>query len=147
MSLHCPDSMATVARFFNSLSPDKLQSLGDVYAPGVEFHDPLHHTRGLAQLRQVYERMFAQLTGVEVVVSDTHGDDETGFMLWKMQYKLRGKERIIQGTSHLRFAPDGRVAVQRDFWDASFPVYGEAPLLGWAMRRIRNQTGITPQPR
>ena len=142
MALHCPHSMATVAGFFNDLSPAKLETLGDVYAPGVEFHDPLHHTRGLAQLRVVYERLFAQLTEVAISVSDIHGDDSTGFMLWTMRYKLRGKDRAIHGTSHLRFAPDGRVAAQHDFWDASFPVYGEAPLLGWAMRRIRRQSGF-----
>ena len=142
MALRCPHSMATVAGFFNELSPAKLESLGDVYAPGVEFHDPLHHIRGLAQLRVVYERIFTQLTEVRVTVSDIHGDDSTGFMLWTMHYKLRGKDRSIHGTSHLRFAPDGRVAAQHDFWDASFPVYGEAPLLGWAMRRIRRQSGF-----
>jgi len=142
MSLHCPDSMATMAGFFNGLSPGKLENLGDVYSPGVEFQDPLHQTRGLPALRRVYEQLFHQFKDVSVTVNDTHGDDRTGFLLWTMRYQYRGKQRVINGSSHLKFAPDGRVAVQQDFWDASFPVYGEFPLIGWAMRGIKRAVGI-----
>lgn len=143
MALHCPHSMATMAGFFNGLTPQKLDSLGDVYSPGVEFQDPLHKTRGLPALREIYQRLFKQLEDVSVTVSDIHGDDSTGFLLWTMRYKLRGNERVINGTSHLKFAADGRVAAQHDYWDASFPVYGESPLIGWAMRRIKRQSGIS----
>jgi len=143
MALHCPHSMTSMAGFFNNLSLEKLDHLGDVYSPGVEFQDPLHHTRGLPALRKMYEQLLKQLQNVTVTVSDIHGDDQTGFLLWTMRYKLRGKEGVITGTSHLRFAADGRVATQYDHWDASFPVYGEFPLIGWLMRRIKRKIGIT----
>lgn len=141
MALHCPQSMATMAGFFHDLSPAKLETLGDVYSPGIEFQDPLYKTHGLSALRAIYERMFTQLTDIRITVSDIHGDESTGFMLWTMCYIQRGRECSIKGASHLQFAPDGRIAAQHDFWDASFPVYGEAPLLGWAMRRFRKQSG------
>ena len=137
MSLHCPDSMAAVARFFNGLAPGKLDALGDVYSPGVEFQDPIHQVRGITALRKVYEHTFQQLKDLSVTVDDAHGDDRTGFLLWTMSYKLRGKERVINGTSHLKFAPDGRVAEQHDHWDASFPVYGEFPVMGWVMKGLK----------
>jgi hypothetical protein len=130
-----------MAGFFHDLSPAKLETLGDVYSPGIEFQDPLYKTRGLSALRTIYERMFSQLTDIRITVSDIHGDDRTGFMLWTMRYIQSGKERSIKGASHLRLAPDGRIAAQHNFWDASFPVYGEIPLLGWAMRRFRKQSG------
>lgn len=145
MALHCPDSMSPMAGFFNGLSPNKLDNLGDIYSPAVEFQDPLHQTRGLADLRRVYEHLFRQLTHVTVTVTDAHGDDRTGFLLWTMSYQFRGKQRVITGTSHLKFAPDGRVAAQRDHWDASFPVYGEFPLIGWAMRCIKRLTALKPK--
>ena len=137
MALHCPDSMAAMARFFNALSPEKLDTLGDIYSPGVEFRDPMHEVRGLGELRKVFVHLFHQLKDVSVEVTDAHGDDHTGFLLWEMRYQFRGRERIITGTSHLRFAQDGRVAAQTDHWDASFPVYGEFPVIGWAMRGIK----------
>lgn len=137
MALHCPDSLTTMANFFNGLAPGKLENLGDVYSPGIEFLNPIRHTRGLAELRGVYEDVFRQFDNVTVTVIDAHGDDRTGFLLWTMRYHFRSKERMITGASHLKFAPDGRVAVQRDYWDASSPVYGEYPLIGLAIRGIK----------
>lgn len=137
MTFHHPDSMATIAAFLNGLAPEKLENLGDVYSPGVEFENPLHQTRGIAALRGVYGHLLQQFKDASMTVIDTHGDDRTGFLLWTMRYRFRGKERTISGTSHLKFAPDGRVLVQRDYWDASFPVYGEFPVMGWAMRGLK----------
>ncbi len=137
MALHCPEPLTPLARFFNGLSAEKLDSLGDIYSPAVEFMDPLHQTRGLAALREVFEHTFKQLKDLSVNVTDAHGDERTAFLLWTMTYQIRGRERTITGTSHLKFAPDGRVAVQHDHWDASFPVYGEFPLIGWTMRGIK----------
>ena len=128
-----------MAGFLNGLLPGKLDTLGDIYSPAVEYQDPLRHTRGVAELRQVYEHLFQQLQSVAITVTDAHGDEHTGFLLWTMNYQLRGRQRSITGTSHLKFAPDGRVAAQRDHWDASFVVYGEWPLLGWIMRAIKRR--------
>ena len=143
MTLHCPVSMLPIAGFINGLSPAKLEHLGDIYSPGVEFHSPLHQTRGLSALRQVYEPLFQQLQDVAVSVTDAHGDERTGFLLWEMSYQDHGRQRVITGTSHLKFAPDGRVAVQHDHWDASFQTQEELPLLDWAMRGIKRL--ITPR--
>jgi steroid delta-isomerase len=146
MALNCADSLATMVRFFDGLALDKLDTLGDVYSPGIEFQDPLHHTRGIAALRQVFEQLFQQLSDISIQVLDTHGDENTGFLLWKMSYNFRGRPQEITGTSHLKFAPDGRVAVQYDFWDASFPVYAQFPLVGLAMRGIRKMIGTREKP-
>ncbi len=137
MPSHAQDSLAAISGFLNGLSKEKLDTLGDVYSPGVEFQDPLHKTRGIAALRTVYEQLFQQLKNLAVSVTDAHGDDRTGFLLWTMNYQVRGRSRGITGTSHLKFAPDGRVAAQHDYWDTSSPAYGELPLIGWAMRGIK----------
>lgn len=144
MALHCPDSLTAIAGFFNGLSPGKLDSLGDIYSPGIEFNDPLHQTHGLTALRQVFEHLFQQLKDLSVIVQDAHGDERTGFLLWEMSYELRGARRTIQGMTHVRFAPDGRVCAQTDHWDASFPVYGEFPLLGLTLRGIKRLVAAKP---
>ncbi len=134
-----------MAGFVNSLTPEKLDNLGDIYSPAVEFQDPLNQTKGLAALRRVYEHLFEQLNEVTMTVTDAHGDDRTGFLLWTMSYRFRGKQRTITGTSHLKFAADGRIVAQQDHWDASFPVYGEFPVVGWAMRAIKHVVEIKPR--
>ncbi len=146
MALHCPDSLTSIAGFFNGLAPGKLDALGDIYSPGIEFRDPLHQVHGLAALRQVFEHLFQQLKDLSIIVTDAHGDDRTGFLLWEMSYSFRGAQRVITGTSHIRFAADGRVAAQTDHWDASFPVYGEFPVLGLAMRGIKRLVTAKPNP-
>lgn len=139
MSLHYSDPLAAITGFLNGLSTEKLDTLGDVYSPGVEFNNPLQQFRGIAALRKAYERVFQQFDKLTVTVNDSHGDERTGFLQWTTTYQVRGRSRGIMGASYLKFAQDGRVAVQQDYWDASFPVYGEFPLVGWAMRVIRRR--------
>lgn len=145
MALHCPDSLSAVADFFNEMTPAKLERLGDIYGPGVEFHDPIDDAIGLSQLRDVLSNRFKEVTSARVKVMDAHGDDRTGFLLWTLTYQHGGNERVIHGTSHFKFANDGRISAQRDHWDASFVLYGELPGLGWLMRIIKRRARIIPE--
>lgn len=137
MALHCPEPLAPFVRFLEGFSPASLEHLGDVYSPGAAFRDPLHEVRGLAALRQVHRHTLHQLQEVAIEVLDAHGDDLSGFVRWRMRFLVRGRAEKVDGCSHLRFAADGRVLDHEDFWDASFPVYGGFPLVGWALRGIR----------
>jgi steroid delta-isomerase len=139
MNLHCPDTMAAVADLFMEMSPGKLERLGDIYSPGIAFYDPIHEIRGLAQLRVVLSKWFRKMPKISFKVLDAHADDRTGFFLWTMTYPQNGIERVIHGMSHFRFAPDGRICEQRDQWDASFVLYGEHPVLGWLMQKIKRR--------
>ena len=44
--------------------------------------------------------------------------------------------RWVQG---LAFAPDGRIAMHRDYWDAAEELYEKLPVLGGLMRWIRRR--------
>jgi steroid Delta-isomerase len=145
MALHCPDSLSAVADFLNEMTPEKLERLGDIYGPGIKFHDPIHDASGLQELRQVLASRFQKMAGMEFTVEDAHGDDRTGFLLWIATYQDRGYERVIHGTSHFKFATDGRISAQRDHWDASFALYGALPVLGWLMRIIKRRAQFIPK--
>jgi steroid delta-isomerase len=145
MALHCPDSMTAVTRLLKQMTAAKLESLGDIYSPGVVFQDPLHDARGLAQLRGVFSHLVGKPGGMSVELLDAHGDERTGFLLWTRKYQHGGEAREIRGTSHFKFAADGRISEQLDHWDASFVVYGEFPLLGWLMRKIKQRAQLLPE--
>lgn len=145
MALHCPDSLSAVADFFNQMTPAKLERLGDVYGPGIEFHDPIHDALGLTQLRDVLANRFRKMEAVTFKVMDAHGDERTGFLLWTATYQLRGHGHVIHGTSHFKFAHDGRISAQRDHWDASFVLYGSLPVLGWLMGFIKQRNQCIPE--
>ena len=91
MALHCPDSMSAVADLFTTMTPAKLERLGDVYGPGIAFHDPIHDARGLPQLRDVLSNRFKKMAGISFKSLDAHGDDRTGFLLWIVNYQHRGE--------------------------------------------------------
>lgn len=137
--------MTAVVRLFNDLTPAKLDCLGDIYSPGIVFRDPVFEVRGLARLREVLSRRLDQIGGITVKLLDAHGDDHTGFLLWVLKYTHQGESREIHGTSHFKFAADGRISEQQDHWDASFPIYGEYPLLGWLLRQIKQRVQLTPE--
>lgn len=145
MPLHCPDSMNAVVRFFNEMTPAKLEHLGDVYSPGVTFNGPIHQARGLAQLREVLATRFEKLENFSVELLDAHGDERTGFLLWTVNYQQHGKARAIHGMSHFCFAVDGRISEQRDQWDATSVLQGERPVLSWLMQKINRRPQISPQ--
>ena len=45
----------------------------------------------------------------------------------------------MRGASHLRFAPDGRVADHRDYWDAAEELYEKLPVVGGVMRWLKRR--------
>ena len=51
--------------------------------------------------------------------------------------RWRRGEQCIHGGSHLRFAPDGRIAEHRDYWDAAEELYAKLPVIGALMRWLR----------
>ena len=137
--------MTAVVDLFMEMSAAKLERLGDVYSPGIVFYDPIHEARGLAQLREVLSKWFKKMPKISFKVLDAHGDDRTGFILWTMIYQQRGAEQVIHGMSHFRFAHDGRIREQRDQWDASFVLYGEHPLFGWLMQKVKDRAQFFPE--
>jgi steroid delta-isomerase len=136
--LMAPDQpLAATASWFNELSPATLDRLPEIYAPDATFRDPINEGRGIDRIRAIFEDLFEQLEDIQVTVHDRKGDDDSGFILWTMRYRFRGRERKIEGTSHFRFNGDGLVRSQEDHWDASFPIYGEFPVMRSLMKGIR----------
>ncbi|MDC0267720.1 hypothetical protein OAK97_00260 [bacterium] len=62
--------------------------------------------------------------------------DFDAYVAWTMHYRFRGRKRSIPGVSRIRQNAAGYVIEQEDYWDASFGVYAEFPLLGFAIRSL-----------
>ena len=43
----------------------------------------------------------------------------------------------IDGVSRLRFNGSGQITEHKDYWDASFPLYGTFPIIGSIMKLIK----------
>ena len=143
MSSH-PDPRAdAVIVFFEKLQASDVAWLGRLYTEQAFFKDPFNEVNGLAGVQRVFAHMFATLDAPRFRVLDTLVEGQQCFLTWDFMFRMKGQsiERRIHGSSHLRFAHDGRVAYHRDYWDAAEELYETLPLLGsllrWIKRRLR----------
>ena len=134
-----------VIAFFETLSPETLQRLDEIYADAARFADPFNDVSGIAAIRRVFQHMFATLDSPQfrIVLTVTEGDHS--FLLWNFRFRRQGRSTtaLIHGSTHLRFAADGRIAWHRDYWDPAREVYESLPLLGAALRWLRRRLSAT----
>ena len=136
--------VARVCAFWEHLNPATLSALPSVYADDARFCDPFNDLRGIPAIEALLRRMFERLDTPRFVVLEVALQDDGAVLLWDFHYRLRdwqpNRERLIHGTSHLRFGADGRVIEHRDYWDAAAQVYEHLPVLGtllsWLKRRL-----------
>lgn len=129
--------------FFEGLSQDDLEHIGDIYTEDVHFVDPFSDFRGLAPLTGIFEAMFTKMRDYDLVVHE-YGmiGPDSGFVRWTMSgfVKQLGKERwVVEGGSVIRFAEDGRVREHIDYWDAASQMYERLPVIGWVLKKIRHR--------
>jgi ketosteroid isomerase-like protein len=140
-----PPNDARVARlkqYFASLTIDSVSALASVYTEDAWFKDPFNEVRGLRELERVFRHMFQQVHDPRFVVTRTIAAGDDAFLTWDFLFRLHGsrdREQVIRGASHIQFAPDGRVAYHRDYWDAAEELYEKLPVLGGLMRFLKRR--------
>ena len=127
-----------VKGYFETLTPESVERMGEVYAPDATFRDPFNEVAGLPAIQAIFRHMYEPLVDPRFVILETIEEGDRLVLTWDMLYRIRKYqpevERKIHGLSLLRFGPDGRVAVHRDYWDAAGELYSQLPLVGPLMR-------------
>lgn len=130
--------------YFESLSPDSLEQLAEVYTPGAYFKDPFNEVRGLDAVHGIFRHMFEALHQPRFVVTDTIAQGDQCFLTWNFEFFFRGFEKAtqqtIRGGSHIKFTADGRVDFHRDYWDAAEELYEKLPWVGGMMRWLKKRS-------
>lgn len=86
--------------------------------------------------------MFVQVNAPRFRVTSTVLQGDTAFLVWDFLFAMKNfnaAPQCIRGTTHIRFAEDGRVSFHRDYWDAAEELYEKLPVLGSFMRFLKNQ--------
>lgn len=130
--------------FWEHLDPGSVAALETVYAQDAYFRDPFNEVRGVAELTRVFGHMFETLDAPTFTIRETLIEGSTAVLVWDFDFRVKrwkpGVTHRIHGASHVRFAPDGRVACHRDYWDAAGELYAKLPLVGplmrWLARRL-----------
>jgi steroid Delta-isomerase len=136
-------AVARMVAFFEQLVPADAERIGEFYAPDATFRDPFNDVRGVAEISRVFRHMFDELADCRFVITETITGDAGAFLVWDFSCRIRKWRpdvlRRIHGATHLKFAPDGKVAHHRDYWDAAEELYAKLPVIGPMMRFLQRK--------
>jgi ketosteroid isomerase-like protein len=131
--------VARLIEVFEALSPADVARLGEFYTEQAYFKDPFNEVNSLAAVQRIFRHMFDTLDRPRFVVHNAVAEGEQCLLTWDFLFTARGQAYTVRGSSHLRFAADGRVAYHRDYWDTSEELYEKLPVLGLLMRWLRRR--------
>ena len=127
--------------FYETLSPDTVTNVTDVYTADAYFKDPFNEFNGVDKIEQIFRHMYRKLEEPRFVIRGWSGTDDDGFVIWDMRFRsrfMRGEgEQTIRGVTHIRFDASGKVSYHRDYWDTGEELYAKLPVLGWLIRRLQ----------
>ncbi len=130
-----------LVQFFEQMSPTDLARIGEFYAADARFKDPFNDVQGVPAITAVFAHMYRALEAPRFVVHQSISEGDQCFLAWEMRFRFRRFDRAtaqcVRGGSHLVFAPNGRVALHRDYWDAAEELYEKLPAVGALMRWLK----------
>jgi len=132
-------SVAALAAWYETLTPESLARVGEHYAANAWFKDPFNEVGGLDAIRRVFAHMFETLEEPRFRVLERVVNDEAALLTWEFSFRLRGRELHVRGASHLKYNGRGKVVYHRDYWDTAEELYAKLPLVGALMRWLRRR--------
>ncbi|MBK8071954.1 MAG: nuclear transport factor 2 family protein [Ramlibacter sp.] len=135
------DATDRIVRFFEALEPADLPRLSEIYSDEAVFKDPFNEVRGVPAIQRIFAHMFESLDEPRFRITARIAGNGECFLAWEFTFRMRrlrrGVPQCIRGGSHLQLAPDGRITLHRDYWDAAEELYEKLPGLGMLMRWLR----------
>ena len=134
------EGLAGLQAYFEALTPATLRHLDTVYAPDAYFKDPFNEVRGIEEIRRIFEGMYEAMHEPRFRIVETLLEGDRAVLVWDFSFRIKrfkpDAEQTIHGLSLVRFGPDGRVTLHRDYWDAAGELYAKLPLVGPLMRYL-----------
>jgi hypothetical protein len=134
---------AQLAEFFETLTPESVAQLPNIYDAQARFKDPFNEVEGLAEIERIFQHMYVALDGPHFVITGQLVDGAQAFLTWEFRFRFKRFDtqtlQVVRGGSHLLFNDQGLVTLHRDYWDAAEELYEKLPLLGGVMRWLKKQ--------
>lgn len=134
-------SLDGLVDWFQTLSPQTLDRIGEHYAPQVRFKDPFNEVQGVQAVQAIFAHMFEQLHEPRFVVRERVQQGHRAFLTWDFIFRFRRydtvTEQVIRGATHLELDAQGKVSLHRDYWDAAEELYEKLPWVGGLMRWLK----------
>jgi len=135
-------AFGNLQRYFDDMTPASVRKLtAAVYAPEGYLNDTLV---GISGVRRIEDYFGETATKVRLLKVDFMERAPVGidwFVRWRMTVAVDGindgKPVVTYGVTQLRFDPDGRVLLHKDFWDSGTGLYEQLPVLGSIVGWVR----------
>jgi steroid delta-isomerase len=137
MSNNAVQRFDEIANWFESLSPQTLLHIDQIYAAQATFVDPFNavHERGLIQA--IYQHMFNSLEQPRFKIVRKIVSNQQACMVWRFTFTLKKRSFDIEGSTVFELNDQGLILLHRDYWDTSRELYEHIPILGHLFKRLR----------
>jgi hypothetical protein len=134
---------AQIADYFETLTPESVVHIQNLYAPTARFKDPFNDVKGIAEIERIFQHMYVSLQQPRFVIVEQIVDGSQAFLTWEFRFKFRRfdthTEQVVLGTTHLVLDEQGLISLHRDYWDAAEELYEKLPVVGSVMRWLKRR--------
>lgn len=130
--------------FFIHLNKNTMHLVEEFYDQDVVFRDPLTNIQGVDKLKSYYANMYQNVESISWDFADEIIDGNRTVLIWKMILKAKNfngnKPLFLDGNSVIEFGgKEGKAIYHRDYFDMGAFVYEGLPILGGAVRFVKNK--------
>ncbi|MEY4471321.1 MAG: hypothetical protein RIT20_1662, partial [Pseudomonadota bacterium] len=87
-----------LAIFFETLSPDSVSRLGDLYDAQATFKDPFNEVKGLVEIERIFHHMYVALEQPHFVVTTQVVDGSQAFLTWDFRFRFKRFDTVTLQT-------------------------------------------------
>ncbi len=138
-------SLVRLVDYWQTLTLTTVDAISTIYTEDAYFRDPFNEVTSIEKIRHIFADMYVRLDAPTFTITETIEEPHGALLIWDFTFRIKTLKpemnRRIHGTSHIRFASDGRVQYHRDYWDAAGELYEQLPLVGSLMRFLKKRAG------
>jgi hypothetical protein len=128
-----------IALYFETLTPENVLRLSDLYHAQACFKDPFNEVQGLVDIERIFFHMYTQVKNPQFRIVSGVLQENTGWLEWDFSFD-RGVDTLkVRGASKLVFSDAGEITIHRDYWDTGEELYAKLPFIGWLIRQLRKK--------
>ena len=127
---------------FESLSPQSVNQLTNLYASDAAFKDPFNEVRGHNAIKHIFLHMFNQVNNPRFVIKSVLENDQHASLTWEFEFQFKSslnQSELIKGCTWFTFNQQDLIIEHRDYWDAAEELYEKLPLIGGLMRWLKKR--------
>lgn len=124
-------------RTYNEAGKPDWSHLLPYYADDIHFQDSVQETHGTAEFRAMVERLARRSSELHMDILHATMEDNVVFIEWEMTILFRKtRSSVVHGASRLSLNEQGKIAMQRDYYDLWGDIFDNIPVFGKLYRKF-----------